>query len=116
MATNFIQNGETITWTNGTGSAVASGDIVINDLIGMALVDIAASASGAVAARGVFELPAVNDAAINQGAKVYFDATAGKITPPPRTTPWSASHGKPRSRPEPWRGSAWDNPAHAVTQ
>jgi predicted RecA/RadA family phage recombinase len=81
MATNFIQNGETITWTNGTGSAVASGDIVINDLIGVALVDIAASASGAVAARGVFELPAVNDAAINQGAKVYFDATAGKITP-----------------------------------
>ncbi len=81
MATNFIQNGETITWTNGTGSAVASGDIVINDLIGVALVDIAASASGAVAARGVFELPAVNDAAINQGAKVYFDATVGKITP-----------------------------------
>lgn len=82
MATNLIQNGETITWTNGTGSAIASGDIVaINDLIGVALVDIAASASGAVATKGVFELPAVNNAAINQGAKVYFDATAGKITP-----------------------------------
>ena len=52
MATNFIQNGETITWTNGTGSAVASGDIVaINALIGVALVDIPASASGGVGAR-----------------------------------------------------------------
>lgn len=82
MATNFIQNGETITWTNGTGSAIASGDIVkIGDLIGVALTDIAASASGAVATRGVYELPAVNNAAITQGAKVYFDATAGKITP-----------------------------------
>lgn len=82
MATNFIQNGETITWTNGTGSAVASGDIVaINDLIGVALVDIAASASGAVGVKGVYELPAVTTAAISQGAKVYFDATAGKITP-----------------------------------
>ena len=82
MATNKIQNGETITWTNGTGSLVASGDIVkINDLIGVALVDIAAGESGAVAASGVFEVPAVNNAAINQGANVYFDATAGKMTP-----------------------------------
>ena len=83
MATNFIQNGETITWTNGTGSAIASGDIVeIGALIGVALVDIAASASGAVATKGVFELPAVNNAAITQGAKVYFDAQLTTVREP----------------------------------
>ena len=82
MAKNFIQNGDSIMWTNGTGSDVASGDIVaINDLVGVALVDIADGASGAVGTKGVYEFPAVNDAAINQGAKVYYDATAEKMTP-----------------------------------
>ena len=37
--------------------------------------------ASAVGVKGVYELPAVTTAAITQGAKVYFDATAGKITP-----------------------------------
>lgn len=81
MAKNLIQHGDSITWTNGTGSAVASGDIVaINDLIGVALTDIAAGASGTVATAGVFEVPAVTGTAISQGAKVYFDESEGHMT------------------------------------
>lgn len=81
MATNFIQNGKTILWTNATGSDVASGEVVkINSLVGVAMVDIPDGLSGTVATGGVFQVPAVNTLTIDQGAAVYFDATAGKMT------------------------------------
>jgi predicted RecA/RadA family phage recombinase len=80
MATNFIQKGDTLKYTNGTGSDIASGDIVkINSLVGVALVDIADGASGAVATEGVYQVDATSSAAISQGAAVYFDGT--EMTP-----------------------------------
>lgn len=82
MAKNFIQHGISLTWSNSTGADVAGGDPVkIGDLIGVALEDIPSGKSGTVSANGVFEVPAVNDAAIGQGAKVYYDASTGKMTP-----------------------------------
>lgn len=86
MATNFIQDGQTITWTNGTGSDVASGDpVVVVGLLGLAVTDIANGDSGAVIVEGVVEIPKATGSAINQGAAVDFDVSTGKangsITP-----------------------------------
>lgn len=90
MAKNFIQQGASIIWHNSTATAVASGQLVkIEDLIGVALVDIPSGASGAVGTSGVFEVPAVNDAAITQGAKVYYDASSGKMTPTDTDNTWA---------------------------
>jgi len=73
---NLIQDGKRITWTNGTGSDVSAGDpVVINGQIGVASVDIANGAAGAVAMEGVYELPKVSGNAIPQGDAVLFDVS-----------------------------------------
>lgn len=81
MATNYKQDGDIIDWTNG-GSAKSSGDVVVigsngDALIGIALTDIAGSATGSVALEGVFEVPKVSAAVIAQGEYVIWDASAG---------------------------------------
>ena len=82
MATNFKQQGETLTYTNNTGSDISSCDLVpVGATFGVALVDIPDGDSGALAMLGVFELPAVNDAAIAQGNPVYYNAASGKCSP-----------------------------------
>lgn len=79
MATNFEQPGAVIQWTNGTGSAVSSGQVVkIGNILGVCLVDIANGASGSVAIEGVFSgVPKVSGAAFAQGEKLIFDVSAG---------------------------------------
>lgn len=83
MAKNFINKGETITWTNGTGTAVASGDpVVVGNLVCVALTDIASGAVGVLATEGVWELPKTAGSsghAIAQGAKVLFDISAAEF-------------------------------------
>lgn len=81
MATNYIQEGDVIDWTNG-GSAKSSGDVVVigsngDALIGIALIDIAGSATGSVALEGVFEVPKVSAAVIAKGEYVMWDTSAG---------------------------------------
>ena len=77
MATNYVQDGKVIQWTNG-GSAVSSGDVVvIGGLIGVALVDIAGSATGSVQVDGVFNVPKVDGAVIAQGESL--DVSASKF-------------------------------------
>ena len=74
MATaTFVHDGRAIDYT--PGSAVAAGDVVIQaDLIGVAKLDITASALGALAVTGVFDLPkASGDGGIAAGAEVYWD-------------------------------------------
>jgi len=47
MATTFVNDGNKVVWTNGTGSDVSSGDVVvISNIIGVAEVDIADGESG----------------------------------------------------------------------
>lgn len=76
MATNYVNDGQVITYSN-SGSAISSGDVVIiNNIVGVALVDIANGASGSVAIEGVFTVPAVSAAVISQGEAVIWDATA----------------------------------------
>jgi predicted RecA/RadA family phage recombinase len=80
MAKNYEQAGDRITWTNGTGSAVASGQVVkIGNILGVALQSIATSAAGEVAIRGVFDVPKVSAAVIAQGESLTWDVSA---TPP----------------------------------
>jgi len=75
MATGqFIHDGKAIDYT--PGSAVSAGDVVVQgDLVGVAKLDIAANALGALAVEGVFDFPkaAGGGTAITAGAKVYWD-------------------------------------------
>ncbi len=79
MATNHIQKGEAMPWTNATGAAVSSGDVVdLGGMIGIALGDIADGASGMLATEEVWQL-AKDAVDIAQGAQVNI-TPAGLIT------------------------------------
>ena len=81
MAKNFVKDGKTLTWTNGTGTAVASGDLVmVENIPCVAAVDIANGATGELYTEGVFTLPAVNNAAFAQGKPLYLVASTGKLS------------------------------------
>lgn len=77
MATNYVNDGNVVTYAN-TGDAISSGGVVvIGEIIGVALEDIAATTgTGSVAIDGVFTCPAVSAAVIAQGEEVIWDATA----------------------------------------
>lgn len=69
------------TWTNSTGSAVASGAVVkAGDRIGVALVDIANSASGTVSFAGQFKLTAASADTWSMGAPLGWDFTNSRLT------------------------------------
>jgi predicted RecA/RadA family phage recombinase len=78
MATNYIQPGEVIDWTNATGGAKTSGSVIaIGQMLGVALVDIANGATGSVQIQGVFEVPKVSGAVIAAGESLVWDVSAG---------------------------------------
>lgn len=78
MATNFVNEGDVITWTNGTGGDITSGTIVVvGNRLGVALVDIADTASGSVRMKGRVTAPKVSAAVIAQGEMVIWDVSAG---------------------------------------
>jgi predicted RecA/RadA family phage recombinase len=58
MATNYIQKGDTVDYTNKTAAAISSDDVVVlgDYTCGIALVDIAIDAVGAVMVEGIFSL------------------------------------------------------------
>lgn len=65
-----------MTWTNGTGSAVASGAVVVvGTLVGIALGDIANGATGELALAEVWTVAKDTSVAIAQGAPVYWNGT-----------------------------------------
>lgn len=73
-----IQPGDALTWTNGTGSAVVSGQVVKfgTRTLGVAAVDIASAASGTVHLQGVFNVPKVSAAVWAAGEVLLWDASA----------------------------------------
>jgi len=75
MATNFVQEGNTINWLNGTGNAVVSGQVVQVGFrgLGIALGDIASTATGSVMVDGVFELAKDTGDALLIGGQVWWD-------------------------------------------
>lgn len=79
MATNRVQDGKVLQFTNG-GSAISSGDVVvIEKLVGVALVDIANGDTGSVAIEQVYDLPKVDAAVIAQGEAVHYDVSASEV-------------------------------------
>lgn len=83
MSTNRIRGGHTLTWTNGTGNAVVSGQpVLVGKKLGIATTDIPVNATGELDMDGVFLL--VKDTASGsgggQGADCFFIATTSKIT------------------------------------
>lgn len=90
MATNFQEEGHVLNYQN-TGSAITSNSVVvIGNLLGVALVDIAAAtgdvdspnnqSSGAVALKGVFaSMPKTTGSAWVAGRKLLWDVSAGKF-------------------------------------
>jgi predicted RecA/RadA family phage recombinase len=77
MANNFKSEGCTKLWTNSTGSAVVSGQVVRNGVrLGVAAVDIANGASGTIYLIGVFTVPKVSGAVIADGENIIWDASA----------------------------------------
>lgn len=80
MATGHIRQGETFTYTNATGSAIAAGTVIeFTDMIGVALGDIANGASGEVAVEEVWELAKETGVAFTQGQQLYWDATNNRL-------------------------------------
>lgn len=78
--TSSYQKGGIIDWVNGTGAAVASGDVVkMGNILGVAMVDIANGATGSVCIDGVFTVPKVTAAVIAQGDSLTWDVSAGKF-------------------------------------
>ena len=78
MIAKYVQRGESIDYIPET--PVAAGDLVIvNDLVGVAKLDIASGELGALAVGGVYEFPK-GSAAIAFGKKAYWDATNKLVT------------------------------------
>ena len=76
----YIQRGEVIDWTNDSGSAVVSDEVVvIGDIVGVATVDIAVNAVGAVRIEGVVEIAKVDAAVIAAGEHVDWDVSASEV-------------------------------------
>lgn len=84
MATTFVSEGKTIQYTN-AGSAISSGAVVvIGNLVGVAVADIAASTGvGSVAVSGVFTLTKNTGEAFTQGQKIHWDTSNLELTGTP---------------------------------
>ena len=77
---NKIAEGKSLIDTNGTGRAIASGDLVkVGAKVGVAAVDIANGATGTVVMDGVFEVTKQGTLVITQGDLLYLDATSGQL-------------------------------------
>lgn len=75
---NYVKPGDTRDWTNGTGSAVASGDVVVvGQQLAIASVDIANGATGSLTFTGEFSVAKVSGAVIKHGEMVIWDVSAG---------------------------------------
>lgn len=76
---NFIQNGDIVTLTAPTGGVASGEAFVVGSIFGVAAYTANEGADVETQLVGVFDLPKATGA-ITQGAKVYFDTTAKKVT------------------------------------
>lgn len=75
---NFVQPGQSLDYTNGTGSDIKSGDTVkMGAVIGVASGDIPDGETGAVVVEGVFELPKVTGTSWSMGDPLVWDESNG---------------------------------------
>ncbi|WP_444902183.1 capsid cement protein [Microbulbifer sp. SSSA007] len=77
MATNFVQDGRMLDFTNNTSAEITSGQVVtVGAVLGVAMDDIAVGESGVIAIDGVFTVPKVSGAVIGQGETLTWDVSA----------------------------------------
>ena len=80
MAKNHIKEGKTMTWLNGTGSPVVSGEVVpLPNMIAVALGDIPVGSEGELATEEVWELDKETPLDIAAGDDVFWDAVNNRI-------------------------------------
>ncbi|WP_226649614.1 DUF2190 family protein [Microbulbifer variabilis] len=77
MATNFVQDGRMLDYTNSTSAVITSGQVIaVGAVLGVAMDDIAVGESGVIAIDGVFTVPKVSGAVIGQGESLTWDVSA----------------------------------------
>lgn len=75
---NYVDGGTTVNYSNSSGSAIASGTmLVMGHTVGVALADIANGSSGAVQVAGKVTAAKVSAAVFAVGEKLVFDISAG---------------------------------------
>ena len=80
MATNHVQEGKVMPWTNGTSADVTAGTVVVvGTLVGVVLGDVADGAEGEVAIGEVWTVAKETSLVIDQGDSVYWDDTNNRI-------------------------------------
>tara|TARA_Y100000361_G_C10935490_1_gene226030 strand:- start:120 stop:443 length:324 start_codon:yes stop_codon:yes gene_type:complete len=71
---NYVQNGANVTIT--AGAAYSSGDpVVVGDLVGVAVTDIANGATGAIATEGVYSFAKASGASLAVGDIAYVNSS-----------------------------------------
>lgn len=90
MATNFIQPGDSIEYSN-SGSAIASGAMVpVGNRIGIAVTDIAATTgTGTVSLEGVYSVSKDGDEAFAVGDALFYDASDATVTKTATGNTWA---------------------------
>lgn len=77
----FVHDGKTIDYLNPGPAPIQYNSVVnLTTRIGVAGENIAVGATGSLHVSGVFELPAVNNAAFNVGQQLYWDPVGGTLT------------------------------------
>lgn len=79
MATNYIQEGDTLPLTAPYDCASGQGAL-FGSLFGVALANVSSGVSAAFAIEGVFQLPKTSAQAWTVGAKIYWDNTNKECT------------------------------------
>lgn len=83
---NNIAEGKRITWTNTTGSAVVSGQLIrVGNLLAVASVNIANNGTGELCIGSVFEVPKKASDTITQGQALTWKASLAQLTNTPGT-------------------------------
>jgi len=79
---DFLQEGNVIEITTDSSTEYSAGDVVVlgANAVGIALVDIAKSGTGAVKLDGVYEIAAENDAAFSVGDHLFWDDSNSELT------------------------------------
>jgi predicted RecA/RadA family phage recombinase len=79
MAKNYIEDGQTMDWTNTTGAPVKSGDpVAVASITGVAHGDIPDNGNGVLHMTGVFSLPKKATDSWQAGNLVYL--SEGELT------------------------------------